>query len=795
MSMKRERINYLLCLLFFTVLAMITFRCVWPADYVFSASDMNFGLLAFKKNNLPESFTGFFTANQVMGGSNYSFTLFNVLLAALPVKVFANVFYGLFLVTSSISLIWFLRLWKRSWLASIFGALIGFWFNSIMLSSGGHAYKMEVLTLSVLGLCLIEKAVRAVSLKKTAGFSALAGVVVGVMMIEQPDVALLAGLFIGSYTLFRLLQRHATAFSRWGAVLVPIGVVALLLAGPSVVKSYGKNIAGASSVQGGGGEKWNYITQWSLVPSEWPDLIASGWGGWSSGNPKGPYWGKLGQSAEWDSTKQGFRNFKLTSNYIGIIPFLLGAFGLAAAIRNRKDEEGAQILFWSVVGLLGLCLAFGKYSILYKMFYHLPLVGNIRAPIKLLDNFQICLGIISAYGLDRLLADGKGGKLTKILWTLGAACGGLMLLAGLKLLVFPAGQAAEFITMGFEPFAKTMVQNMSNAWLHAALLALVATGLIFVVWKGMRRAKWVAAVFVLVLAVDSLVLTSHYFQSADISALKKGNVVTNFLKENQGNERTFFADPGGIYNQWLASDGPYHGLNLFNIWQMPRMPLEYKEFLGTVGRNQIRLWELSAIKYVAAPAGILQQLQQNPELGKQFHPVLNYQVPTAQGMRKDILLEFKGTIPRFALFSGWKTVPLDQQCNILASPSHTPATTVLIPPEAGVSAQASTQSFFPLVAEVSKKTAVMELKAEAPSMVRFAQRYQEGWTVLVDGHPADLLRVDYLCMGVLVPTGSHTVEFRCLDGTTQMLLPLGVLTFSLLSAGMLLKPEREAPMG
>ena len=783
--MKNDKTKFLLCTLFFVILAAITFRCVWPADHVFSASDMNIGRLALKKNGLPEMLSGYFTGNQILGSSYHVVSLFHVLLSFSPLIAFANTFYGVVLVVGSMSMVWFLRLWGRSWLASVFGALVAFWFNSIMLATGGHAYKAEVLVFSVLGLCFVEKAIRAESIRKGTGFSVIAGLTVGIMMIEQQDVALLAGLYVGCYTLFRLVQAHGKAASRWLSVLFPIGVVAMLLAGGMVAKSYKSNISGAAAVQGDGQEKWNFITQWSMVPDEWPDLVALGWSGWSSNNPKGPYWGKLGQSAEWESTKQGFRNFKLTSNYFGIIPFLLGAFGLSSAFRNRKNTEGAAILFWSVAGVMGLWLAFGKYSPLYKLFYQLPLVGNIRAPIKFLDNFQICLGIVAAYGLDRLLAGEKGDKAARFFWIAASVFGGLMLLAGLKLLAFPAAQTAEFTQMGFEAYTGTMLANMSNAWLHAALLALVASGLVFVVWKGMKSAKWVAVIFIVVLSVDSLMLTARYFKSSNIAELKKGNVVINYLKSNQGNERAFFVDPGGIYNQWLASDGPYHGLNIFNIWQMPRMPVEYKEFLGTVGRNQIRLWELSAIKHIAAPAGIMQQLSSNPELGKLFQPVLNYQVPTAQGMRPDVLLEFKGAIPRFALFHGWEVLPLEQHCERLVAPNHNPRATVLVDADAGL-ASAAGVGFQPLEGVVTKKSASVEVQTQTQSIVRFSQRIQPGWTVRVDGQPAELLRVDYLCMGVSVPPGKHAVEFRCVDGSFQSIFALLVFAAALGGALVLL---------
>lgn len=782
--MKNDKLKYLLCTLFFAVLAAITFRCCWGENMVFSASDINIGRLGYIKNYLPASLTGFFSGNQLLGVSAANFTLFKVMLSLFPAETFGNVFYGGFLVLGSSAMVWFLRLWNRSWIASIFGALVAFWFNSIMLAVSGHIFKIEVLVFSVLSLCLIEQSIRASGVRRCLGFSALGGLSVGIMLLEQQDVALLAGLFLGSYTMFRLIQEKGRDFMGWIAVLMPIGIIALLFAGGTMLDSYSRNIANAASVQGSSSERWDFVTQWSMVPEEWPDLIASGWSGWSSNNPEGPYWGRIGQSADWEETKQGFRNFKLTSVYFGIIPFLIGLFSLPYALRERKSKEGSVLLFWSIAGVIGLTLAFGKYSFLYRLFYELPLLGNIRAPIKLLDNFQICLGITSAFGLDALLRQSER-KLGRIFWIVCLSVALLMLLAGIRYMVAPAGKLTSFAEMGFGPYAQTMVENMSKAWIHGGILAFVCASLVFFVWRNKTSAQWVGIVFVVVLAVDSLLLTSNYFKASDVSSLKQGNLLISYLKEHQGDDRSYFVDSGGIYNQWIASDGPYHGLNLFNIWQMPRMPVEYQTFLRTVGRNQVRAWELSAVRYIAAPAEVFNSLQKNPELGNQFEVVLNYQVPTAKGMRHDVLLEYSGAIPRFALFDRWNSIPVEKHCETLASAQHAPRTTLLVDSAVELPVGAGKGEFHEVSARVGQKSAWIDVNAESASILRFSQRFQPEWKVFVDGEPGDLLRVDYLCMGVLVPPGKHEVEFRCIDASAEVAFSSAVFLGALIASSIL----------
>lgn len=197
--------------------------------------------------------------------------------------------------------------------------------------------------------------------------------------------------------------------------------------------SYATNVKGAASIQTESPqEKWEYVTQWSWPPDECVDFIAPGYMGWRSGEPEGPYWGRMGRSAGWEQTQRGFMNFKLENMYMGILPILLVVFAIMMAIMTsgfrfmvhgsdiKVDLQGqasgvwclssdrrAEILFWGCVAVVTLLLAFGKFFPLYALFYKLPLVSSIRNPNKFLQVFQLALGILAAYGLDGLLRTGS----------------------------------------------------------------------------------------------------------------------------------------------------------------------------------------------------------------------------------------------------------------------------------------------------------------------------------------------------------------------------------------------------
>lgn len=750
-----------LVFLFLLLLAVFSFRCGWGGDQIFNGSDANIGLIAYGHAQLPERYFGTYRAGPVFGeASAIPITFGSLGRWLMSPELFSDTWYGINLVLSSLFLIGYLKILKLRWTSALFGALAAFWVGSVTLSAAGHLGKLGVMTFFSLSLLLIEKALRANRHLKRIGFAAVGGLSVGMMLLEQQDVALLAGIFLGGYTIFRLIQSAAKKMPVWCEVLLPVALLALLMAAPTAADAYRKNVIEAG-LQENSKAKWDFVTQWSMVPGELPDLIAPGYTGWSTGNPAGPYWGKVGRSAEWETTRKGFQNFRLDSLYLGLIPVLLAIFGITAAFQNRKKDTGNArlMLCWGALAFTALLLSFGKYFPFYKMFYHLPLVGNIRAPIKFLHDFQVMLAIIAAYGLDQLLETQK--LRTRDLLILLAVFSGLFTLFAFGV------KESRFSEWG--EYAQVIAQTTRAAWFHAAVMALIAGGVIFCLWKKPDCRSGCALLLIGVMAADSLLLTRHYFKSENIADLKQGNVVLNYLKEHQGNERVFFLDQSGMYNRWLGVETAYFGINVFNIWQMPRMPQKYKNFLAAAGRNQIRLWHLSSVKYITAPASLFSELKE--PLKGQFEPVMYYRfvrqgdrinvqtLSRPQTAQDQVLLEFQNYIPRFSLFHNWQVVSPDRQCSILFSGSFDPTKMVLVEHAMASSAQTVPGPFQKVSAKTGLTEAVVKIDSESAGILLFTQRWQPGWTVQIDGCQAEVLRCNYLCMGVFVPSGTHEVVF------------------------------------
>jgi hypothetical protein len=69
----------------------------------------------------------------------------------------------------------------------------------------------------------------------------------------------------------------------------------------------------------------------------------------------------------------------------------------------------------------------------------------------------------------------------------------------------------------------------------------------------------------------------------------------------------------------------------------------------------------------------------------------------------------------------------------------------------------------PVGLEVDRRTAehlVVEATLAQPAVVSVARQALDGWSVTVDGDPAEVVVVDGLFLGVAVPEGTHTIEWR-----------------------------------
>ncbi len=324
--------------------------------------------------------------------------------------------------------------------------------------------------------------------------------------------------------------------------------------------------------------------------------------------------------------------------------------------------------------------------------------------------------------------------------------------------------------------AEVIVANKIRSLWHAAFMTLCAGGFLwlFVLARPQRAwlytwAKWGLVALV---AWDSWMLSRFYIKTMPLAALDENAVIT-LLKQDLPVHRVALVTQDGFYNWWLTYVFPYHGIQSVNITQMPRMPVDYKQFLDTVGRNPIRFWQLAAVGHVLAPTQVWDQLQRDPALRELFELRLAYNVePGPQGAGvlvqpamtaragQHVVLRFKQPGPRYALFAGAEACDDKEALRRLADPTVTPFQKVWVAPECAAQVPVLTgQGWVGQVEAISYRPGRFHLKTTCaqPALLRVAEKFDSDWKAWVDGQPAPHLRVDFIFQGVVVPAGMHDV--------------------------------------
>lgn len=814
----------------FVIVALAMFaRFLRPGAILFTTDD-NIGALALRKALLPGGFLHPWNDNVLVGVPDLiMLTWTTLLLWIAPLTWFTTWIHAIDLVFGSFFLALFLRERGLSRAAGLFGALGAFWIgNNLTLTYAGHIGKFGVLAMSGLALWTIERGART----RRLGWWALSGGAVGLMFLEQADVALFFCMFWFPYAALAWFREARTsgkpspraAAGGIGRLWIVMAAIGLLIGARAFQANLQPDLAGdtteAPADASTGPGSWSFATQWSWPPEESLDFIAPGYFGWRSGEPAGPYWGRMGRSDGWERTRQGFPNFKLENHYMSMAVCGMALVALlAAAWARREDKAWAMrwdVAVWGVIALLALLLAFGKYAPLYRLFFALPGMSAIRNPNKFLHIFQIAVGILSAYGLDALwgarrdtgLAPACDRKATAVRW-LFAALLTLFVLAALSSFSSWGAEIGRMRLQGWGAAAETIVKNRAWAWLQAAAV----TGLLTLgLWllrgslnASVRRyAPWALCALVL---LESMGLARHYLNPMPPGYIR-ANSVTDYLRKHLGHERVYMPSQDGFYNLWLTYLFPYWRIPAFNVTQMPRMAPDYQRFLNAAQRRPDRLWDLTAIGYLLGPSGIAPSLQGLPGLKDRLMPELGFEV--TGGPNNDInvssgppspimgqrVWRFARGVPRYALIGAWEVRDEADALARAMEGGFQPGRQVVL---SGAGATGLSPSGAPGPAgEVSVLSyrpgqVALRVKAERPAVLRAADKFDPNWTARIDGQPQPLMRCDYLFQGVAIEPGEHRVDLVYAPGAMTLYVQfLGMGLCVLAALGLLIRRRTRA---
>jgi hypothetical protein len=419
-------------LLLLMVLAVLFWRSFLPG-YVQFSNDGPLGMQEAAWMHLPEGFMGSWYDLNSIGSSAGAFS---PTIASTIRWILGPVGYAKFLAPIALWILgfgawYFFRQLKLSPLAAALGGL-GAALNSAYFASAcwGVASQEIAIGMDFFALGLVAGNSLEMPLLTRWARLALAGLCVGMNVMEAADIGAIFSVFVAAFVFFQALteegvpkvKRAFAGVTRVAVVAAFAGFLALQTV-VALVSSAITGIAGTAQDTESKEHHWDWATQWSLPKTETLGLMVPGLFGYKLDTPKdmmpalqaaykgGNYWGGVGRDPAidryFDSGRRGeqppgFMRFTGGGNYLGILVVLLAAFAMAQSFRRENSPLGPPqkwfVWFWMVVAGGSLLLAWGRFAPFYQLFYALPYASTIRNPAKFLLTFSCAIVILSAYG-------------------------------------------------------------------------------------------------------------------------------------------------------------------------------------------------------------------------------------------------------------------------------------------------------------------------------------------------------------------------------------------------------------
>ena len=443
-------------------LAVLFYRSFLPHQVLF-ANDGPLGAMVAECNRLPGRFFGTWRNISWIGVEAPSAApTLSAIFSMLPPVFFLKIYAPATLVFVGFSAWVLFRQLEFSPAVCVLGGIAA-GLNMHFLSTA--CWGLGTWNMSAGMILLALAALSTKSIQQTWAKAVLAGLAVGMNLMEGFDAGAIMSIYVGIFVLFRAFSEESgLARKTLTAMLTEILVIgsAGLIAVHTISSLVGTQITGITGTEQDvetKEQRWNFATQWSLPKVETLRLVTPGVFGCllapniSATDKSHAYWGLVGQDpripqlqsddpqvrakvlaqmadhyilrpAEQEGMNSSDRRARDaavasiiqhfgfitrhsgTGEYAGVLVALLAVFALANSCRGPNTPfsptERRAVWFWGVAALLSILAAWGRHGFLYSLLYRLPYFSTIRNPIKFLHPFHLIWLILAGYGLEVL---------------------------------------------------------------------------------------------------------------------------------------------------------------------------------------------------------------------------------------------------------------------------------------------------------------------------------------------------------------------------------------------------------
>jgi hypothetical protein len=491
-----------------------------------------------------------------------------------------------------------------------------------------------------------------------------------------------------------------------------------------------------------GGVDYAFATFDSLNPKEIlgfliPDIF---------GNPvDGTYWRSPQSWHFWESC-----------GYAGILPLFL------IFIKTRHGSLRSLRIFFIVLILLALFLAFGKYNPLYPLIYRLPGFNSFRVPSQIIFLYVFGIAVLSGIGFHNLQQ--KEWHFSRV----GAV---FLTLAGSLLMAITIGLAVSPFSFFFQLFknlSEGPVTHANMSMLYGRITFSIYTGtllffcsLLFILSHGRQKlTPWILTV-----VASALILTDLYLFGGQF--IRPHELTTPSRKEDILELLNRRPDQGRIVTKsdlFLTNDGLLH------------------KFPSVLGYDPLILRRY--VNYV--------QSSQNERHDDHVVNLANLDDPRAKLMKLlnvkrmvvgERILELDKDVNYLTIVKEAVTKSDDEALDFMQSDAFDPGKMVILGQDYVYKNTPSQVDFGPLMASGSVLTydnerITIQASTNQPAYLVLSEIFYPGWQATVDGRTVPILRGNYLFRVIPLERGEHQVHLRFVSWPFRIGVLISLLTLS-----------------
>ncbi len=581
-------------------------------------------------------------------------------------------------------------------------------------------------------------------------------------------VMLALAIYVTSKLVYSLSERGLTEAAKTSAVAFCVVGLGVLLAAVQLIPTYEAS-AFFERARGGYEDALDKgRSPSSLATALVPDIY---------GNPVDPTWLSWGADRFGNGVPE---NYARPNIYAGILPLFMASWAVAF-------RRNAYVVFFAALAVLSLSLFLNIPSVVFRALYLIPVfrVGRLME-VKVAYAFSVC--VLAGWGSNSLR------DLIKKESTAGMRRAGHIVLAiAATTLVGAVMAGLAYGTNGSSSFPVGWVAyNIPNVVRFG--LPLLACALLVLLGVRVRLGVYLYAAFAIGLVIVDMFCFGWkfntpqrrqdlFFETDGIRFLEQDTDLFRIIRGPQS-RRVLPSNTPAVYGIGDAQGYTslmldYYG-DFMDLVEPDVARIRGIRPLKTVKSLSSKLLDLLNVKYIVAAPEASQELLEFDEAHEDIDLVHDGDMRIYQN--RDVL-------PRaFVVYDFIVAPEKEHALGWLASDEFDPAGCVILDREPSLVSTAApgftVQSSVSTV-EYAPNRVTIEAKTSRDGLLVLSDLYYNGWKAFVDGEEQAVYRADYVFRAVELPAGRHIVEFRFDPASFRIGLSLSILTFIIVSSGLL----------